>query len=221
MASGRIKAVVFDLDGTLLDTLGDLAASGNAVLRKRGLPEHETDAYRHFIGSGMSNLVWRIFPEDAKPAEGLEQEEVLADYKAEYSRRWKETTRLYDGIADLLDELEARGIALGVLSNKAHAFTEQCVEAFLGNWNWTVILGQRDGIPHKPDPAGAIEIARRFGQNVESCAFVGDSGVDMATGVASGMFPVGVRWGFRDAAELQEAGAEVLIERPGDLLDLL
>lgn len=218
---GAIKAVIFDLDGTLLDTLGDLAASGNAVLRKRGLPEHSTEAFCQFIGDGMANLVRRIFPEDAKPAEGAELEAALADYKAEYSARWRDTTRPYEGIAELLDALVARGIALGVLSNKAHAFTEQCVSEFVGDWPWAVVLGQRDGIPHKPDPAGAIEAAERFGLKPEECAFVGDSGVDMQTGSRAGMLPIGVLWGFRGAEELRKNGAKALIERPSQLLDLL
>ncbi len=215
---GAIKAVIFDLDGTLLDTLGDLAASGNAVLRKRGLPEHSVDAFRQFIGDGMANLVRRIFPEDAKPAEGDELEAALADYKAEYSARWRDTTRPYDGIAGVLDALVERGIALGVLSNKAHAFTGQCVSEFVGDWPWAVVLGQREGIPHKPDPTGAIEAAERFGVAPGACAFVGDSGVDMRTGSGAGMLPIGALWGFRGADELRENGARALIERPADLL---
>ena len=217
----RVQGVLFDLDGTLLDTLGDLAASGNAVLRKRGLPEHPVDAYRHFIGSGMSNLVHRIFPEEAKPEPGDALEAVVADYKAEYSTRWQSTTVPYDGIPEILDELAERGIPIGVVSNKAHAFTEQCVSAFLGNWNWQVVIGQRDGIPHKPDPTGALEAARGFGVSPDACAFVGDSGIDMETGVAAGMRSVGVLWGFREAEELKQAGADVLIELPGELLALL
>ena len=216
-----IQGVLFDLDGTLLDTLGDLAASGNAVLRKRGFPEHSVDAFRHFIGSGMSHLVHLIFPDEAKPEPGDALEAVVADYKAEYAKRWQATTVPYDGIPDILDELTARGIPIGVVSNKAHAFTEQCVSAFLGKWEWQAVIGQRDGIPHKPDPTGALEAARGFGVSPGACAFVGDSGIDMETGVAAGMRSVGVLWGFREAEELRQAGADMLIEAPGGLRELL
>ncbi len=213
-----IQAVIFDLDGTLLDTLGDLAASGNAVLRKRGLPEHSPDAFRHFIGDGMANLVRRIFPENATPAEGAELEAALADYKREYGDRWRDTTRPYEGIPELLDGLVARGLKLGVVSNKAQAFTEKCVDAFCGGWPWAAVIGQRDGIPHKPDPAGALEAAQQFAVAPEACVFVGDSGVDMRTGTRAGMKAIGVLWGFRDAEELRENGASALIEHPADLL---
>lgn len=213
-----IQAVIFDLDGTLLDTLGDLAASGNAVLRQRGYPEHETDAYRHFIGDGMANLVRRIFPEDAKPAEGVELAAALAEYKREYAHRWQDTTRPYDGIPELLDHLVGHGVKLGVVSNKAQAFTENCVEAFVGGWPWAAVIGQRDGIPHKPDPAGALEAAKKFPVAPENCVFVGDSGVDMLTGAGAGMKAIGALWGFRDAVELRENGASALIERPAGLL---
>jgi phosphoglycolate phosphatase len=216
-----IRAVIFDLDGTLLDTLGDLAASGNAVLRKRGLPEHPADAFRQFVGDGMASLVRRIFPEEARPGEGAELESALADYKAEYAARWRDSTVPYAGIADLLDALVARDVALGVLSNKAHSFTGQCVTEFLGDWPWAVVLGQREGIPHKPDPAGAVEAAERLGLVPGDCAFVGDSGIDMETGRRAGMLPIGVLWGFRGEAELREHGARGLIERPLDLLDWL
>jgi phosphoglycolate phosphatase len=216
-----IRAVIFDLDGTLLDTLGDLAASGNAVLRKRGLPEHPTEAYRQFVGGGAANLVKDIFPADAAPEHPADLEAALMDYKAEYTARWRDTTVPYPGIADLLDALVEREVALGVLSNKAHPFTEQCVAEFLGAWPWSVVLGQRDGIPHKPDPTGAVEAAERLGLSPECCAFVGDSGIDMETGSRAGMAPIGVLWGFREAPELRAHGARGLIERPMDLLDWL
>lgn len=216
-----IQAVLFDLDGTLLDSLADLAASGNAVLRKRGLPEHPEAAYRRFVGAGMATLVRRIFPPGTLAGEGPAFEEALGDYQAEYARRWRDRTRLYDGVSGLLDALVHRGVALGVVSNKSHPFTRQCVETFLGDWPWAVVLGQRQGIPHKPDPAGALEAAETLGLRPADCAFVGDSGIDMETGSRAGMRTVGVLWGFREAAELRAAGAGALIREPMDLLPLL
>lgn len=215
------KAILFDLDGTLLDTLQDLADSGNAVLEARGFPPHPTDAYRTFIGNGMVNLVRDIFPEGHRPAVGGETDTVLAEYRAAYGERWKSTTVIFPGIAALLDQLTEKGIPIGVLSNKAHDFTEKCVEAFLSDWRWEVVLGAREGIPKKPDPAGAIEAAGILGIVPSACWFLGDSDVDMMTAVNAGMRAVGVSWGFRPVEELKEAGAEVILETPGELLELL
>lgn len=212
------KAILFDLDGTLLDTLRDLADSGNEVLAARGFPSHPVDAYRTFIGNGMMNLVRDIFPDGHRPDEGQETDQVLVEYREAYGRNWKNTTRPYEGINELLDTLTEQRIPIGILSNKAHDFTEKCVDAFLGNWNWDVVLGAREGIPKKPDPAGAIGAAERLGVTAADCWFVGDSDVDMFTAVNAGMHAIGVNWGFRSAEELRAAGAEIVIQNPAELL---
>jgi phosphoglycolate phosphatase len=215
------RAVLFDLDGTLLDTLADLAASGNAVLEARGFPPHPVDAYRTYVGAGMDHLVRAIFPEGSRPAPGPETEAVLRDYRAAYEARWQDATRPYEGIEALLEALVARGIALGVVSNKAHDFTQRCVEAFLPGLPWGAVLGAREGQAKKPDPAGALEAASMLGVDPGDCLFVGDSDVDMETARNAGMRPVGVAWGFRPISELLEAGAEWVIGHPGALLDLV
>jgi phosphoglycolate phosphatase len=212
------KAILFDLDGTLLDTLQDLADSGNEVLAARGFPSHPVDAYCTFIGNGMMNLVRDIFPDGHRPDEGQETDQVLVEYREAYGRNWKNTTRPYEGINELLDTLTEQRIPIGILSNKAHDFTEKCVDAFLSNWNWDVVLGAREGIPKKPDPAGAIEAAERLGVTAADCWFVGDSDVDMFTAVNAGMHAIGVNWGFRSAEELRAAGAEIVIQNPAELL---
>ena len=219
--SSNIQAVIFDLDGTLLDTLTDLANSGNAVLKKRGAPTHPTERYKTFIGEGMENLVRAIFPESIRPAEGEETAAVLADYKSEYESRWNDTAVAYAGISELLDECVARGLKIGVLSNKAHAFTVKCVDEFFPQWSWDVIFGQRDGIPRKPDPAGAVEAADLLGVGCNKCLFIGDSGVDMQTAKNAGMIAVGVKWGFREISELQENGADHLVDSPAEILELI
>ena len=215
------SAVLFDLDGTLLDTLADLATSGNEVLVSRGQPPHPVDAYRSFIGDGMINLVRRIFPPESRPAEGAEADAILQEYRAAYGRHWQDTTAPFPGVAELLDELIAAGIPIGVVSNKAHDFTQRCVEAFLPHWPWAVVIGQREGIPPKPDPTGALEAATRLGVVPEHCYFIGDSDVDMMTAIAAGMHAIGVAWGFRPVTELREAGAETILESPAGLLGLL
>lgn len=213
-------AVLFDLDGTLLDTLTDLATSGNDVLSSRGFPTHPVEAYKTFIGDGMENLVRRIFPEENRPAEGGPLATALEEYRAAYSRNWKNTTCLFHGIADLLDELKNRSIPIGVLSNKAHDFTVKCIEEFFPAWEWDIILGHREGKEKKPDPAGAIEAAGILGVAPENCFFVGDSDVDMLTAVNAGMHPIGVSWGFRSPEELRGAGAEMVIDTPEEFVDV-
>lgn len=215
------RAVLFDLDGTLLDTLADLAASGNAVLEERGCPPHPVDAYRVYVGSGMEHLVRAIFPEDSRPAPGAETEAALREYRAAYEARWQDTTRPYDGIEALLEALAACGTALGVLSNKAHDFTRRCVEAFLPGAPWGAVLGAREGVAKKPDPAGALEAAAKLGVDPGRCLFVGDSDVDMLTARNAGMRAIGVAWGFRPVSELLEAGAERVVGHPGALLELV
>ena len=130
-------------------------------------------------------------------------------------------TRLYDGVPEMLDALTGRGLRIAVVSNKPDDFTKQCVAYFLPNWRFDAVIGQRDEIPHKPDPAGALEAAERLNIHTGDCLYLGDSAVDMKTAVAAGMFPVGALWGFRSAKELRENGAQVLIKRPLEVLDLL
>lgn len=219
--SDSIKAVIFDLDGTLLDTLKDLADSGNDVLRARGMPTHSVDAYRTFIGNGMMSLVQDIFPPENRPADGEESEVILAEYREAYGRNWKNTTCIFPGMGELLDRLQEKGIPVGVLSNKAHDFTVKCVDAFLADWKWDVVLGARDGVEKKPHPAGAIEAATLVGCEPGECAYVGDSDVDMFTAVNAGMLPVAVSWGFRSEEELREAGAKVFLKEPAELIKLL
>lgn len=214
----RAKAVLFDLDGTLLDTLQDLATSGNEVLAGRGLPPHPLDAYRIFIGNGMVNLARDVFPPEMRPETEEEIAAVLEEYRTAYSRNWKNTTVPFPGISEVLDRLAADAVPIGVVSNKAHDFTLQCVEAFLDAWKWDVLIGAREGHPRKPDPAGALEAAAVLGIAPEDCLFVGDSDVDMMTARNAGMRAIGVTWGFRPVEELLQAGAEVILGSPEELL---
>jgi len=215
----RYQAVLFDLDGTLLDTLEDLALAANRVLAARGLPVHPVAAFRTFVGDGLHTLVERMLPEQARST-GMVSEAVAA-FEEEYARNWHACSAPYPGIGALLDQLAAAGVRLSILSNKPDAFTRLCVHHLLPHWHFDPLLGQRSGVPKKPDPAAAFEIAHLLGLNPADILYVGDSGVDMHTAHAAGMEAVGVLWGFRDAIELQRAGAHHLIARPEELLPIL
>jgi phosphoglycolate phosphatase len=213
------KAIIFDLDGTLLDTLEDLANSANRVLSEKGFPTHRLDSYRYFVGDGSARLITRALPEDKRNDDMIQL--CLAAFLKDYRRNWNVKTKPYDGIAEMLDSLSARGLKMAVLSNKPHDFTKQCATELLKNWRFEAILGQRKDVPRKPDPVGALEIAHHLGMSPLDFLFLGDSAVDMKTALAAGMFPVGACWGFRPAKELLENGARALIKRPPEMIDLL
>ena len=215
MENRNFKAAVFDLDGTLLDTLEDLADSVNAVLERHGWATHPVEAYRYFVGDGPTVLFERALPgEIATDADAVAP--LVSEYKVEYDSRWDAKSRPYAGIPELLDGLAAQGLKLSVLSNKPHEFTLKCVEGLLGKWEWDVLLGLRDGEPKKPHPKGGLEVAERLGVEPRECVYFGDTSTDMKTAIAAGMYPVGVLWGFREEEELRESGAGLLLKRPGD-----
>ncbi len=215
----RVKAVLFDLDGTLLDTLEDIANSANSALIRHGLPQNEVDAYRYFVGDGVAKLISRALPD------GKRDSDIIADcvkaFREDYSRNWNVKTRPYEGVPELLHALAAEHIKMAILSNKPDDFTKRCVTELLPNHDFEMILGQRHGIPMKPDPAGALQIADRLGIMPSQFLYLGDSAIDMKTAVRADMFPVGALWGFRPLEELQEHGAQAVIEHPMDLLGLL
>ncbi len=212
------KAVLFDLDGTLLDTLEDLANAGNRVLADQSLPVHPVDAYRYFVGAGIVNLVERILPESHRQAQMIAS--TVAEFERVYAENWHDRTAPYAGVPEMLDQLVANGLQLAILSNKPEAFTLLCVEKLLPHWPFSPIFGQRPGVPKKPDPAAALEAAQRLNSSPREILYVGDTSIDMHTARSAGMDPVGVLWGFRGADELKEAGAGWLINHPRELLDI-
>jgi phosphoglycolate phosphatase len=213
------KAVIFDLDGTLLDTLEDLGNAVNRVLTAKGFPAHKIDAYRYFIGDGEAMLITRALPEEKRSDELVSI--CLEEYRQDYSRNWNVNTRPYDGVAEMLDALVAHGFKLAILSNKPHEFTKLCVSGLLSNWTFDAVFGQREPIPRKPDPAGALKIAGDLKTSPSGFLYLGDTAVDMKTAIAANMFPVGVLWGFRSAEELQQSGAQILLKRPMDIMNIL
>ncbi len=215
----RYKAVLFDLDGTLLDTLEDLGNAVNRVLARKGFPTHELDSYRYSVGDGAAMLVKRALPKEKRTDNIVHS--CLEAFLEDYGQNWNVKTKPYDGIPAMLDALTSREIKMTVLSNKPHEFTKRCVEHLLPNWNFDVVFGKRDVVPGKPDPTGALEIAECLNIPPSEFLYLGDTAVDMKTSTAAGMFPVGALWGFRPAKELQDNGAQVLIARPLEILNLL
>lgn len=212
------QAILFDLDGTLLDTLGDLSDTANLVLAKNGFPIHNPDAYRFFVGEGVAMLFNRALPENMRNGDIVRI--CVHAFHEEYSRRWNIKTKPYIGVKEMLDALTMYGIKMAILSNKPDNFTKQCVAEFLSGWTFDMILGQHNLLPLKPDPSGAKEIARCLNILPSNFIYLGDTAVDMKTAVSAGMFPVGALWGFRTEKELLENGAKILIKKPQEVLNL-
>ena len=209
------KTVVFDLDGTLLNTLTDLADAGNRLCRKYGWPTHERQAYRYFVGNGIPKLVERFSPENARTPEQLAA--TLAEFTARYDAHKEDKTAPYPGIAALLDKLRANGIRCAVFSNKADPLCGKIIAHYFGEGRFDAVRGSRPGVPTKPDPAGLYALMEQIGAERSSTLFVGDSDVDILTGHNAGLPAMGALWGFRGEAELTAAGADALAAVPEDI----
>jgi len=209
------RAAVFDLDGTLLNTLADLAASGNELLASYGMTPHPQQDYRFFVGNGSRKLMERIIP-DASPEQ---IDEALSRYKTIYNRRLTEKTAPYDGIMEMLSELRNRGVRLAVCTNKHISAAEQLIRKFFPLDMFDSFDGDRPGVLRKPDPAHVRFVMEKMGVAPEETVYLGDSGVDMQTAINAGNFPIGVLWGFRDKEELLENGAKILLSHPLELFE--
>ena len=220
-----IRTLIFDLDGTLLDTLTDLADAVNQALDANGLRQLPADDYRMLVGAGARNLVTRA----AASAAGISPEMVTADltdrllasFNQAYALNWSCCTQPYPGVQDLLDALTDAGFTLAILSNKPDEFTRRIIGHFFPADTFAAVFGKLDGWPIKPDPALAQEICRLLGANTSETALIGDSGSDMATAVNAGLLPIGVLWGFRDREELIAGGARHLASTTHDLYNVL
>lgn len=215
----EIRGVIFDLDGTLLDTLDDLANACNATLFHFGFPVHGVDAYRYFVGDGLLTLIQRIIPE---PNRSHDQVAACMDvFRQIYAQGWDVQTRPYAGVLETIEGLRAQGLQLAVLSNKPDDFTRLCVDRYFMPGTFAFVHGQRENIPRKPDPFGAIEIASLMNLGPWQILYVGDTANDMQTGSRAGMFTVGVLWGFRERRELEISGADTIISHPSEIVRLV
>ncbi len=221
--ASSVKTVIFDLDGTLLDTLQSLASCYNRILSKHGFKTHETNAYRFFIGNGARQCLMACLRASGE-LEGLPEDEIevlLQDQRKDYEANWDREVTVYAGIPQLIEQLARVGFELAVLTNKDHDFAQACVQYFFPDHPFSVIQGFEPGIPHKPDPSGASAIAQKCGCSVAEMILIGDTRVDIETAAVAGMKSIGVLWGFRDRQELEAAGADYIVTEPDEVLSLL
>lgn len=215
----RFRAVAFDLDGTLLDTIGDLADAANAALGALGFPGHDERVYMRLVGDGIDTLVRRALPEEHRDAKTVNR--GVEELRRRYALDRLVKTQPYPGVPELLDRLAADGCRMAIVSNKPDTSTREIVADKLASWRFDRVVGARPGVPLKPDPTSVLEVAAGLGIEPREFVCLGDSGIDMDTARAAGMHPVGALWGFRGREELLAHGASVLLEQPCDLIALL
>lgn len=212
------KLIIFDLDGTLLDTVEDLAGACNHILTEEGYTPYPVAQYRIFVGNGITKLIERAIPAEARDPEYIERlRQRFIEY---YTRHIDEKTRPYDGIPQLLAELDARGVRLAIASNKFQEGTAFLAERFFPDIRFAAVFGQRQGVPTKPDPTVVGEIISIAGAERADTLYIGDSDVDMQTAINAGVESVGVSWGFRGAEELRQSGAAHIVAHPSEILQI-
>ena len=213
------QTVIFDLDGTILDTIDDLAAAGNWVCRQHGWPEHPVEKYKRMVGHGISNLVSQFTPETCRSP--LLIASALSQFTNYYGAHDLDKTAPYAGIPELLEHLRAAGVQMAVYSNKADDFSREIVEHFFPGIKWSAVEGQKEDVPVKPDPSIVFEILGKVPTPKADVLYVGDSGVDMETARRACVESVGVGWGFRSIHELKEAYADHIVSTPSQIKDLV
>lgn len=218
-ATAPFTHVVFDLDGTLLNTLEDLAAAGNHLCELHGWPTYPTDRYRYKVGNGQLKLVERLIPAEYAGDTTL-FETSYAEFCSYYAQHKEDTTAPYPGIVEALDALRAAGLTLAVLTNKDHAAAAPLVERYFGTGRFALVQGRVDAYPPKPAAPITLHVLDQLGANPERTLYVGDSNVDVQCGHNAGVRVCGVSWGFRGRRELEEAGAEYVADTPSELVEI-
>lgn len=214
------KAVIFDLDGTLSDSIASMKYCGDRALAPFGYGPYPESDYKYFVGDGAANLVKRALIKSGD-RELVHFEEAFALYKKYFAADCMYQVKPYEGIPELLEALKSRGVRIAVLSNKPHEQTLEVIHTLFGENCFDVIRGQKDGLPIKPDPAGVYAILQELGLTAADLLYLGDTATDMKTGKGAGAFTVGALWGFRDRKELEEAHADAIIAHPAELLEYL
>ncbi len=215
----RYKGAIFDLDGTLLNTVADLGDSVNAALGELGFPPHDYEAYKKKIGHGFRNLIEVSLPEGK--ADDTLIEKGLALFLGAYDERYRNKTRPYDGMFSLVAALRNNGVILGVNSNKRNDYTRTLISDFFPEGSFVAVFGERSGVPKKPDPTTALEIAGIMGLKPEEIVYIGDTATDIQTGKNAGMDTIGVSWGFRGRAELESGGASFVVDLPEQIPEII
>lgn len=213
-----IKAVLFDLDGTLVNSLADLADSTNFALQKLNFPTHETEEYKYLVGDGIPKLIERALPENERTEEN--RSKCLELFMAHYREHYFDKTDAYDGIKELLSALKADGFKIAVISNKAQEMAQKVVDKVFGDI-FDAVAGKREGYKTKPDPALTLEVIKELGVTPESSVLVGDSGMDMAAAVNAKTTGIGVLWGFRTETELRQNGADYIADTTAQILNII
>ena len=211
-----IKGIIFDLDGTLCDTLEDIRTGVNAVLKRLGYGERSLKEIHSFINNGSRQLIKRSLPDDVQSVDFI-VDSALSDYDVEYSKCYCDKTHIFNGIAEILDELKTLGFKIAILSNKQDAFVRGIADKLFEARIFDCVMGQSE-FPTKPNPASALYVAKMIGAKPEACIYVGDSDVDVATAKNAGMKFIGVKWGYRDEETLKQAGAEIIAANPQELM---
>lgn len=212
------QLVIFDLDGTLLNTIQDLGNAANYALAKEGFPTHHISAYPHFVGNGISKLIERTLPVDNRDAETIQR--IRSIFMEYYDEHCTDCTTPYPGIPELLEDLNTNGIAMAVATNKYQSAANKIVNHYFPDIPWTEICGQREGFPTKPDPSIIFSILANHPTPKAGVLYVGDSAVDIETGRRACVDTIGVSWGFRPVSELVKAYAPVIVDRPSAILDI-
>ena len=213
-----VKLAVFDMDGTICDTIEDLADAVNVALTALGYPTHTPDEYKYMVGHGIPNLIFRALPEDKRTEQEVTKaKEIMLGF---YKEHFVDKTRAYEGINELLLKLKDEGIHIAVCTNKAQDMAEKVAEKLFGD-TFELVLGKTDDRPLKPDPSSVNEIMKRYGADISETVFIGDSGVDMQTAVNSKAIAIGVLWGFRGREELKQNGAEFIASTPNDIYEII
>jgi phosphoglycolate phosphatase len=211
----NVKGIIFDLDGTLVDTIEDIAGAANQMFARHGLPEHGVSFYLQYIGNGAVKLIERSL---GRQVERERLMDYVTQFKEIYGENLHNRSRVYEGIPEVLDAMAGQGIKLSILSNKPQFLTEKVASYYLSEWPFHPVFGQREEVPRKPDPAGAFEIAERMDLEPEKILFVGDSINDILTARAAGMIPVGVSWGYGRLTDEAVGEDYLIVDKPSELL---